>query len=167
MHAARTHHSAPRAPQFLRRASVWTLVLAAVLLPSRAFAFGPRVGSSERVNPAPTSYMSKSEAKTIAKLWSMGAPGRAYCEVEPTSSMVPVFDSKSVLLLEQVKTSDLHKNDIARYDSDTYGNVTHRIIEIDPKGAVFEGDNCPRSDGRVLAKSIRYRVAGILYTSGL
>lgn len=161
-----TSPSAFRAPKFSWIASCLALTLVAGLFPNRASAFGPRVGSSERINPAPTSYMSKSEAKTLAKLWSMGAPGRAFCEVEPTSSMVPVFDSRSVLLLEQVKATDLHKNDIARYDSDTYGNVTHRIIEIESSGAVFEGDNCPRSDGLVSSKSIRYRVAGILYTKG-
>ena len=126
----------------------------------------PRPGSSERVNPAPSSSLSKAEAEGIARLWALTAPGRAYCEVAPTSSMVPVIDSKSILLLETVQAGDLHRNDIASYESAIYGSITHRVVKVEAHSIIFEGDNCVCADGPISAKKIRYRVAGILYTRG-
>ena len=118
---------------------------------------------SEAAFPAPHSLMGKAEAKTLAKLWTMGAPGRAFCEVEPTSSMVPTFDSHSVLLLEKVAPADLRPNDIARYESPEHGNVTHRVVVVGAHGFRPLGDNCVTPDGIIRFELLRYRVAGILY----
>ena len=153
----------------IRRVGIALALSVAVLLALTGCATSPStpylagaLNGSERDYPAPRSTMDKKEALTLAKLWSMGAPGRAFCEVEPTSSMVPTFDSHSVLLLERADA--IGKNDIARWTDPVHGNVTHRVKAVLAGGIRTEGDNCEEADRVVAFGQVQYRVAGILYT---
>lgn len=126
-------------------------------------------------NPAPSASATKQQAVAVASLWATLAPNRSYCEVSTTASMLPVFDSASVLLLEKATAADLKVNDIATYTVATDGTgdatITHRVKDVQPDGVLFEGDNnVPSvlnpgsSDGYIAPKRIRWRVAGILFS---
>jgi hypothetical protein len=122
----------------------------------------------EEANPAPSSSMEKQTALNWALRWAETDPGRSYREVAATGSMLPVFDSRSVLLLERVKASDLKPNDIALYatalDGSGDATISHRIREVRPDGVLFDGDNNQASDGWIAPGRVRWRVCGILYT---
>lgn len=124
--------------------------------------------SRESVTPAPTSSISPELVLSSAKLWAAVDPKRTYHRVEGTGSMLPLFGSNSVLLLEPVRAEDLVPGDIATYDDLHSGSIVHRVREVNSRGAVlFTGDNNDKlsSDGWIAGPRIRWRVAGILYAN--
>lgn len=129
--------------------------------------------SKEDVRPAPSSSMTKAEALTFAREhWVKFAPGNTYCDVAATGSMVPMFDSRSVLLLEPVTTAQLTAHDIANYATAPDGtgpdSITHGVTLVEGGAFIAEGDsNRNVNDGFIAGKRLRYRVAGILYTQRL
>ena len=124
-------------------------------------------GYREQSNTPPTSHMSRSEAVNLAALWQLAdTQHRSYSFVSATGSMLPVLGSNSVLLLESVTVADLKKNDIAIYENAAgNGTIVHRAKAVSPDGVYFEGDNNTWPDGWIKPDRIRWRVAGILYTS--
>lgn len=131
------------------------------------FGFGK---TKEQNNPAPTSGFPHSAMMHEAGMWAMKAPlTRSYASVAATGSMLPVFGSNAVLLLEKVISSQLRPGDIALYEKlDKSGTICHRVREVNKRGAVlFTGDNNDntRPDGWIVGDRIRWRVAGILYAS--
>ncbi len=135
-------------------------------LPVGVAAYSAGMGR-EAKNPAPISRMKKSEAMMIAKLWaSSDLANRSFTTVLPTGSMLPVLDSNSILLMERVTAGELRKNDIAIYQSGKDGmRIVHRAKEVTRDGVYFEGDANSRSDGWIASDQVRWRIAGILYTS--
>jgi hypothetical protein len=121
--------------------------------------------AAEERRPAPSSSLSKSEAMNLGVMWKLSNPAlRAYCEVAPTGSMVPILDSRCVLLLERVKADQLRKNDISIYLSDDNATICHRVMDVKNGSVLFEGDNNPRSDGWVAPSRILWRVTAIIFT---
>lgn len=126
------------------------------------------VGCSKRedVTPTASSSMSKVEAISLARLWAaFGNPERSYCEVLPTGSMLPVFGSNAILLLEKVDSADLLVGDIAIYGREGSPSVVHRVRAISSTAVLFSGDNNDptKPDGWIAKERIQWRVAGIIY----
>jgi hypothetical protein len=134
-------------------------------------AFAPVAGRAgvglvaEQKRPAPSSSLTKSEAMEIGARWKQTNPAmRSYCEVHPTGSMVPILDSRCVLLLERVSADQLRKNDISIYMRGDDVTVCHRVMDVRNGAVLFEGDNNPRSDGWVARDRILWRVTAIIFT---
>lgn len=130
--------------------------------------FSSLFGSREKTNPAPSSSDSKAIVIGDAKRWVDSNPlNRRFAVVNPTGSMLPYFDSFSVLLEEKVTGYELVPGDIASYDDLKGGTICHRVREVNARGAVlFTGDNNRNTspDGWIAPSRIRWRVAGILYS---
>jgi len=119
----------------------------------------------ESRNPAPSSFMTMTEARQIGNLWVAMKPGqRAIRFIAPTGSMLPIFDSRCILLVEKVTIADLRVNDIVEYERVDGLMVMHRVAAISDSAVIFSGDNNTRHDGWVSASRIRWRVAVIMYT---
>lgn len=123
----------------------------------------------ESVTPAPSSHFPIEAIKADAAQWVAAAPSiRGYTAVKPTGSMLPLFGSNAILLIERITGRDLLVGDIAIYDDMNGGYICHRVRAVNERGAaIFTGDNNPgtASDGWITADRIRWRVAGILYAS--
>lgn len=120
----------------------------------------------EDVTPTASSSMSKVEAISLARLWAaFGDNSRSYCEVLPTGSMLPVFGSNAILLLEKVDSADLLVGDIAIYGREGSPSVVHRVRAISSTAVLFSGDNNDptKPDGWIAKERIQWRVAGIIY----
>ena len=154
------------------RNTVFAIALLTCFLLLGCSPHAPTLGSSESVNPAPRSHMSFADADQLAAMWVIEDTAqprtRAFSHVSNTSSMTPTLDSHSVLLLEPVLPSEVGVGDIVCYENVnvTDGNVCHRVAAVNHAAGTFlpEGDNNLSSDGTAPLSSIRYRVAGILYT---
>lgn len=100
----------------------------------------------------------------MASFAALMKPGLSIVQVEPTGSMLPVFDSHSILIVEKVKGADLKYNDIALYSIDQKDNTTcHRVKAVKPGAVYMSGDNNKVSDGWIDSNRILYRVVGIIY----
>ena len=120
---------------------------------------------AEQKRPAPNSSLTKSEALQIGARWKLINPAqRSYCEVNPTGSMVPILDSRCVLLLERVSADQLRKNDISIYMRGDDVTICHRVMDVRNGAVLFEGDNNPRSDGWVTSERVLWRVTAIIFT---
>lgn len=124
-------------------------------------------GKREDLRPAPTSSFTKDQATIDARGWVARSPTeRSFCNVKGSGSMVPLFDSRSVLLLETVRGLSLVPGDIALYDDLKGGLVVHRVRQVGSTAVLFTGDNNDplQPDGWIASERIRWRVAGILYS---
>ena len=123
----------------------------------------------ESATPAPSSHFPVEAITADAARWAAAAPSiRSYVRVAPTGSMLPVFGSNAVLLIERVQGRQLAPGDIAIYDDLNGGTICHRVRLVNERGSViFTGDNNANtaSDGWIAAERIKWRVAGILYAS--
>jgi hypothetical protein len=121
--------------------------------------------SPEDLKPAPSSSLTKPEALAFGAAWKQADPAkRDYCEVQATGSMTPIFDSRSVLLLERVEAGTLKKNDISIYLRSAGATTCHRVMEVRSDGVLFEGDNNRYSDGWISPDRVQWRVVAIFFT---
>lgn len=158
-------HQAPRDPA--ARGLVWSLALTLIAVCALFALFGCGAQRAEDQNPSASSSMTKADAIVTAKLWAMLGPGRGWSEVQPTGSMAPTIDSRSVLLLERLKPGEtLVRNDIAIYSRPgaDVAAACHRATDVRPDGIRFAGDNNHTSDGWIPPERVQWRVAGILNT---
>lgn len=148
-----------------QRAGRLIAVVSFLILPLATLSCGQRQ-AREDVNPAPSSYATRADALAVASIWVMRDPAnRNACEVRPTGSMAPAFDSRSILLREKLlRLEDLRAGDWGSYLTDDGTDVTHKVIEVRPGGVLFDGINNNRSDGWIAPERIKYRIAGILFT---
>lgn len=118
-------------------------------------------------NPPPSSHFPLAVVAGDAAAWAVRAPTiRSSIMVKPTGSMLPLFGSNAILLIERVTGRDLRVGDIALYDDLNGGTICHRVRAVNERGAaIFTGDNNDgtASDGWIAPDRIRWRVAGILY----
>lgn len=120
----------------------------------------------EDANPAPSSSATKAVVMQDAEKWMQRAPTlRSYCETLPSGSMLSLFGSNAILLLERSNGSDLTVGDIALYaQTMSDGTISHRVREVSPTAILCSGDNNDTSDGWIAKSRVRWRVAGILYS---
>lgn len=141
-----------------------TAAFSLLLLPFLTLSCGQRQ-AREDANPAPSSYSTRIDALFAAGNWAdLDRANRNVCEVRPTGSMAPAFDSRSILLRERVRASDLRAGDWASYLTTDGTDVTHKVVEVRPGGILFDGINNNQSDGWIPPDRVRWRVAGILFT---
>ncbi len=158
-------------PFFSRTPGAWLPPRARAGVLALGLALAPAAGRAgvglvaEQKRPAPSSSLTKSEALQIGARWKQTNPAqRSYCEVNPTGSMVPILDSRCVLLLERVSADQLRKNDISIYMRGDDVTICHRVMDVRNGAVLFEGDNNPRSDGWVTSERILWRVTAIIFT---
>lgn len=126
---------------------------------------------AEDTNPAARSDYPSVVVMKDAKAWVAVDPEkRKVGEVNNTGSMLRTFDSKSILLLEKVGSTDkINIGDILGYvntDLTTF-EISHRLIRINSDGTlVFQGDSNDAEDPPVARSAVVWRIAGILYTNG-
>lgn len=143
----------------------WFLITALVLMAGCAErATEP---SRESRNPAPSSSYTLDRVNRDAAMWVAGDyTRRASVAVAPTGSMLPMFGSNSVLLLERSDGTDLRVGDVALYAKEGgKGTISHRVRAVSETAVIMTGDNNTglQSDGWISKTRIRWRVAGILY----
>jgi hypothetical protein len=127
--------------------------------------FGVFGQKREDANPGPTAGLTKEQAIKDAQKWASGWPGRDWCEVNPTGSMVPTFDSRAILLLEIPVSWTFAKGQIVLRAVSDGSTVSHRITDVRDGAVYLDGDNNKYPDGWFPFSLIKYRVAGILYFS--
>lgn len=117
-------------------------------------------------NPPPSSSYTVLTVQVDAAQWVQRAPiTRTYSTVAASGSMLPMFGSNAILLLEHTDGTDLRAGDIATYLRDDGLSVVHRVREVGNGAVLFGGDNNDVGDGWISKERIRHRVAGILYSS--
>ena len=127
--------------------------------------------TAEQATPAARSDYSIAATMKDAQAWVAADPiKRKIGTPAATGSMLRVFDSKSILLLEKIGPTDvLNLGDIIGYSNPDLvsTDISHRFIRIDPNGMlVFKGDSNSSEDPPVVRKAVQWRIVGILYTSG-
>lgn len=125
----------------------------------------------EQISPSAKSDYGMTATTNEALTWiALDPTKRAKGRAESSGSMLRVFDSTSVILLEKVAPTDkLNIGDICGYTNTdlTKDEISHRLIRIDPSGMlVFKGDNNDAEDPPVTRNKVVWRVVGILYTNG-
>lgn len=100
----------------------------------------------------------------LAKIWARNdAENRAIGGAQPTGSMLPTLDSKSVLLLERIgQNTVLRVGDVIG----TKQGIMHRLVRVDGGYLILRGDNNQADDRPIQRKDAEWRLAGILYTNG-
>lgn len=150
------------------------------LLPAAAAVFllvscGPtetREASFGESKRAPSSSLDKSGAIGQAVLWTLARPGlTSYVQVATSASMLPYFDSSTVLLLEVATGRDLRVGDLALFEragaKPGDPTVCHRVTAVNPEtgACLFSGNNnAGVSDGWIPSDRVRWRVAGMLFS---
>ena len=120
----------------------------------------------EDIRPAPSGSQSHEQAVIDGYAWARRVHGRSIMTVADTSSMAPVLDSRTVLLVEPSNGTDLKSNDIAIWQHNSGTLIVHRVIEVNARGYVlFNGDNNHGSDGWVAPEKVRFRVVGLLFSA--
>lgn len=120
----------------------------------------------EANNPPPSSSYTVLTVTVDAQQWVARAPvSRSYAAVRPTGSMLPLFGSNAILLVEHSDGTDLRAGDIATYQRADGLSIVHRVREVGHGAILFGGDNNDTGDGWVPMGAVRGRVAGILYAS--
>ena len=118
----------------------------------------------EDVRPAPSSSMTKAQATDFAKTWAEGDRfNRSFSTVSTTGSMTPLIDSRTVLLIEKVKMTDIQFRDLPIY-WDGARWVVHVAMAKRQNSVLITGANNMRSDGWIAESKIKWRVAGVLFT---
>jgi hypothetical protein len=124
----------------------------------------------ENINPAAKSDYSKATVMADAENWRKIDPIKRHVAViADTGSMLRVFDSRSIALIETIGPNDsLNIGDIIAYSNPAVAStlISHRLIEIDGDTLVFKGDNNQFPDPLVQRSAVRSRIVGILYTDG-
>lgn len=123
-------------------------------------------GPRENWNPAPSSSLTKSQAIQLAARCAFSVePNLSFSEVSATGSMVPFFDSRSVVLCEPYIGQKINKGDVVVFDRGDHPNVAHRVIDVKDGHFFASGDNNQHSDGWFPLSQINRRVVGVLYTA--
>lgn len=123
----------------------------------------------EVARPAATSSFSKQEIVQFASEWVNADPeNRLLGKPMATGSMVPLMDSKCVLILERVTDKTiLFESDICSYEKDDEKKVLHRIRKIEGDIITFRGDSNLKDDPYEIHRAdVQWRVVGIFYTNG-
>lgn len=116
----------------------------------------------------PTSSLTEQRARQIAQLISLVKRKSTYCSVLPTGSMRPIFDDKSILLLEDAPFDSLKVGDIVTYRHPRLGvPVVHRLVAKDGDRFWSKGDANGRMDNvYVTRENYLRRVYGVIYSGG-
>lgn len=113
--------------------------------------------------PAPSSSVSLEQAQKIAESWwQMDKANHWFIGIEPTGSMVPLFDSRSVLLIERLKEAPRRGDAVAWMEGERL--ITHRVGDVKNGHAYISGINNRWSDGWIPCDRLLWRVVGIIYT---
>lgn len=113
----------------------------------------------------PSSSLSGTKVTQAAQLVTMATQTR-YIRNRGYGSMRPVFDTNSLLLIEEPAFESLRIGDIVVFRNSAGNLVTHRIIEQRGNRFWTMGDNNARPDSEyVTAENFKYRVWGVLYSS--
>lgn len=143
----------------------WTPILA--VFAAHLVVLGVILGCSspapELLHPAPSSRLTTAEALTLAQIYAVNS-SRSYSTVAPTGSMVPTFDSRSVLLLEKIRELPAVGDIVVADEGPGRENVGHRVTAAQDDSVILSGDANHTSDGWVRIDRLKWRVAGILYT---
>jgi hypothetical protein len=126
---------------------------------------------AEDINPAASSGYSSSVVLKDAIHWIAVDPmKRKIGQATSSGSMLRLFDSRSILLLEKLDLTDpINIGDILGYVNTDLSPliIAHRLIRVNDGGKlVFRGDNNDSEDPPVKRDAVVWRVAGILYTDG-
>jgi hypothetical protein len=119
-------------------------------------------------SPPSSSYEMDAVVRDASRWVNVDTTRRGWVHVAGTGSMLPMFGANSVLLLERTDGTDLRVGDVALYDrEDRSGTIAHRVRVVGDTAVIFTGDNNPGdgSDGWIAKSRIRWRVAGLLYSS--
>jgi signal peptidase I len=115
---------------------------------------------------APSSTLDWASATKVATAVRYMVPGSRLVTVMPTGSMKPVFDERSMLIIEPAPFDSLQVGDIVTYRHPRFGlPVVHRITE--KRGDQFwsQGDNNSRADDvRITRENYEGRVFSIVYS---
>jgi len=119
-----------------------------------------------RAGLAPSSTLDWSAATKVATAVRYMVPGSHLMTVMPTGSMKPVFDERSMLVIEPAPFDSLQVGDIVTYRHPRFGlPVVHRITE--KRGDQFwsQGDNNSRGDDVLITReNYEGRVFSIVYS---
>lgn len=124
--------------------------------------------SSGKSREAASSSLSLGRAQQIAGLLRVMEPGASVSTVLPTGSMKPVFDEKSVLVMEKAPFEKLKVGDIVTYRHPKLGvPVSHRLIQKDGDRFWVKGDANGRADNvYVTRENYLSRVCAVIYSQG-
>lgn len=119
-----------------------------------------------RAGLAPSSTLDWTAATKVATAVRYMVPGSRLVTVMPTGSMKPVFDERSMLVVEPAPYASLQVGDIVTYRHPRFGlPVVHRITE--KRGDTFwaKGDNNSQGDDVcITSENYEGRVFSIVYS---
>ena len=109
--------------------------------------------------------ITKDQAVRLASLITCFHQGQ-YFAVEPTGSMKPTFDEKSIIVGAKVNFNSLKVGDMILYASKRKSSpIAHRIVRILPNGELItKGDNNSVEDpDPVKQTDFNYQIISIIY----
>ena len=134
--------------------------------------FGCSNKTVEQMNPAPSSSLTLQQATDLAKLDTMVISGGSYSPVSATGSMLPLFDSHSMLVWEPTPPlASLLVGDIVSADEGALGQpkyFCHKIEKIDLSNQAvwISGANNIWPDGWIPYAKLHGRLMAIIYSKG-
>jgi len=156
-------------PSGIGRAHTLHVALLVLALGGAVLAIGGCVHATpEQRKPAGSSSMSRDEASMFAAVaWAAQEPARrSYGPVTDTGSMLPAFDSRSILLLEKLEGQPLPGDILHVNQGPGRERIGHRVRAVRDGWVLLDGDNSKHQDGWFPIERVNWRVAGILYTNG-
>lgn len=114
-------------------------------------------------NPAPSSSMSREDAIYFSEGWFQSDKlNRRYIDLSNTGSMVPMYDSRTVLWIERLKGKPSRGDVVISYQGGEL--VCHPALEVRGEHAYISGINNHYSDGWIPLSSVQWRVVAAIYT---
>ena len=116
--------------------------------------------------PAPSSSYTLDDVQADATAWAQRSRGRVWTHVAPTGSMLPLLDDRSVALYEAYEGQPVYPGDAVYFLRDGPGSipVLHTVTAVNNDSIRTSGVNA-RGDGWHAKSLIRYRLAGVLYST--
>lgn len=124
------------------------------------------VNGDGRAGLAPSSTLDWAAARKVATAVRFMVPGAQLVSVMPTGSMKPVFDERSMLVVEPAPFESLQVGDIVTYRHPRFAlPVVHRITERRGDEFWSQGDNNSRADDiHITRDNYQGRVFSIVYS---
>ena len=119
---------------------------------------------SPKRDSAPTSSLSKEQAKLVATAAKMLIPESGICSVAATHSMLPEFDSNAFLVVEKRGYGEVSVGDIIAYQNNGLV-IVHKAVRKTDRGWIVRGvANDAEDPTPVTVDNFYGRVAVIIFS---
>jgi hypothetical protein len=126
---------------------------------------GPVIrNTGEEQGSAPTSSLTRAEAKVIAGIICISRPGLHWSEIQPTGSMEPTLNSYTIAVYEPCDGSDIKPHQIVVFRGQK-NFILHRVAKVNATHFIGDGVSNRSYDGWIDRNLIVGRLVMPIYTN--